>query len=159
MRIHRNEQPFSCNICHKVYNAMSSLKTHQRMAHRDVTAASGAVSTTSASVTSIDNGGASIVSTTTTIADSTGAEANAVLCPVCNKAFSKPHLMSAHMAVHDKNRPLACQYCSYRFNSTAKMNVHMRQHMEAGETVLQAVDDEQPDDDSSDDKLQDMAME
>lgn len=157
MRIHRNEQPFSCNICQKVYNAMSSLKTHQRMAHRDVLANSvGGV--TSTATTTIDNGAASVVSTTTTIADSTN-ETGPVQCGVCSKTFTKVHQLNVHMTVHDKSRPLACEYCTYRFSTTAKLNAHVKLHMETGETVLQTVEAEQADDDPNDDKLQDMALE
>lgn len=36
MRIHSNQQPFACEICQKVYNASSSLRTHQRMVHNMV---------------------------------------------------------------------------------------------------------------------------
>lgn len=164
MRIHRNEQPFSCNICHKVYNAMSSLKTHQRMAHRDVTTTASGSSVGTAGVATtitqtIDNGaGTAIGSTASTIIDSAN-ETGQVQCPECNKTFSKPHQLSVHMTVHDKNRPLGCDYCTYRFSTTAKLNAHVKLHMETGENVLQTVDAEQPDDDPNEDKVQDIPME
>lgn len=89
MRIHRNEQPFSCDICHKVYNASSSLKTHQRMVHGGVTnnsLAQAAVANTNQTNDNMDK-----------TCDDSEAE-GLVQCSICLKTFTKLQQLNVHMS-------------------------------------------------------------
>lgn len=113
MRIHNNEQPFQCEICQKVYNASSSLKSHQRMAHN----------------MNNNNSGNGI--------DTASVNNQASLtCTICNKSFLKSCHLTVHMkTVHNNERQYACQYCSYRFSMQSKLSAHIRQAHSNVETL------------------------
>lgn len=139
MRIHSNQQPFACEICQKVYNASSSLRTHQRMVHNMVAKSSN------------ENGGNAVVATATNVTNnassvSSNASANndnaiiegGLQCSLCERSFSTTNQLTTHMnAVHSKDqRQYACQYCNYRFVSSAKLATHVKEHMDANDVML-----------------------
>lgn len=87
MRIHRNEQPFSCDICHKVYNASSSLKTHQRQVHGGLT--NNTAATNAATNQTNDN--------MEKQSDDPTIDAP-VQCSICLKSFAKAQQLNLHMS-------------------------------------------------------------
>lgn len=82
MRIHSNQQPFACEICQKVYNASSSLRTHQRMVHNMVAKSStengGGNAAVVAATTNATNNVASSVSSSASSAAASAKNDNAV---------------------------------------------------------------------------------
>lgn len=177
MRIHRNEQPFSCDICHKVYNASSSLKTHQRMAHGGVTNQQNATNHViqqqqqQQQVTIENNVGIATTTAVTMAGDgksqqnvsgtiNSSMDAGPVQCSTCNKTFTKAYQLSVHMnTVHDKDRQYSCQYCSYRFSTAQKLNAHMRQHIESNDVILTTTQENEEDDTSNVEKITEITME
>lgn len=98
MRIHRNEQPFSCDICHKVYNASSSLKTHQRQVHGGVTNSTSATNVTASNQTSDNMDKSATGVDEQTVIDGGGVVEATAQCSICLKTFAKAQQLNVHMS-------------------------------------------------------------
>lgn len=142
MRIHSNQQPFACEICQKVYNASSSLRTHQRMVHNMV-AKSGSNENGGNAVVAAATNNASSVSSSASSAAASAKNDNAIIegglqCSICERSFSTTNLLTTHMnTVHSKDEQrYTCQYCNYRFVSAAKLATHVKEHMDTNDVML-----------------------
>lgn len=91
MRIHSNQQPFACEICQKVYNASSSLRTHQRMVHNMVAKSS-----------SNENGGNAVAAAATNTTNNASSVSSSASAKNDNAIIDHRDHVNA---VHSKDQP------------------------------------------------------
>lgn len=57
-----------------------------------------------------------------------------VLCPMCNKAFSRPADLLRHRRIHTDEKPFHCDRCLAKFRTTNSLKSHQKSHDKATNT-------------------------
>ncbi|XP_030376603.1 zinc finger protein 37-like [Scaptodrosophila lebanonensis] len=105
--IHKNEKPFKCRYCEKVFTQAGSRNYHEKMLHPTKHLADELPSEPPESQVQLP-----------------------FCCIYCAKSFDTEYALEHHVKLHNTETPFKCNYCEQRFASHIDANKHELTHNE-----------------------------